>query len=143
MKYCILFRILIIIVNNCYCLLFQGLFHIRREFLLTVNFYADIMPALKEYTLFFQGIEPRCHLLYDMQVKTTRTFLSYFVKPEFIPTTGEDLATFSVDDDVLAKRRDMYMGDAAKKVSSVCLIFFYLSKLSASSACQIMLFISY
>ena len=83
-----------------------------------MNFYADVLPLLKEFTLFFQGMAPRVHLLHDSQVKVSKNFLALFVKPEFIPATSAELVSFKITDDVLSKRRDMYMGDAARKVSS-------------------------
>lgn len=69
----------------------------REETLLTFQAYKEVLPALKEYMLFFQKREPVVHYLHEKQEELLNSFFSFFVKPEVLVNcsdlTSVDLAS--------------------------------------------------
>lgn len=72
-------------------MLWQVFFEEKRT-LLELNFYASLLPMLKQYTLLFQCKEPKIHRLHDEQEILLKEFLSCFIKPEKLIRNGKNLS---------------------------------------------------
>ena len=79
--------------------------------ILVMNYYASVLPMLKEYILKFQTQKPFIHKLHDHQMATTKKFLVCFIKAEFVQDLSpKQLA--SLDDGIThhLDLKDMFIG---------------------------------
>lgn len=53
-----------------------------------MGFFLAVLPMLKENILMFQAASPHIHMLYEKQWSLLKNFLSCFVKPEILQSTG-------------------------------------------------------
>ena len=97
----------------------QKLFISRKYTMLVLNFYASVLPLLKNYVLLFQQNVPLIHKLNDEQMKLIKQFLVCFLKPEVInrANTSKKMTELPVKDvKSMLPIQGMFVGDQAKNM---------------------------
>ncbi|KAH3781776.1 hypothetical protein DPMN_159680 [Dreissena polymorpha] len=90
--------------------LFRG--RLRTRILLSI--YVGVLHQLKEYVMVFQRKEPHIHLLNDQQVDLLKCYLGFFIKPETMPKTVQELKNIDFSDvNLHLSPKMMFVGNSA------------------------------
>lgn len=85
-------------------------FKFRTEFYFDV--YNSVLPIFKKFILSFEKKTPQPHIIHDEQVSVFKSFLQFFVKPEYIRECDKDLASMNLSsDENFLSIRHIYAGE--------------------------------
>ncbi|MEL7307925.1 MAG: hypothetical protein AAGK05_08660, partial [Pseudomonadota bacterium] len=90
----------------------EKLFYKSDKTYLHLNLYIGVLSVLKEYVMFFQKKTVIIHKLHDMQMQTFLKFLSFYVKPESLPSkTPNALKNVGLTDETkFLSKVEMFLG---------------------------------
>ena len=94
------------------------LFDERKKTIMLLDIYMSVLETLREYAVLFQAKEPMIHILHDKQIELLTEFLGYFMKPQLIPKTAQELKKLELSDNVLLPKTEMFMGTVASRIVS-------------------------